>query len=184
MISVLISKFKKSKVDIDEIKKIIGLNIPDEYLGFLSKYNGGDTPETNWTGKGKSDIVAFYGFRIDNEDFDFEKIMEFDIFQELIEKNKLPIAENCYGDYFCIDCNDGSIWFVYHDLPKSKKIANDFNQFIEGCKSKKIGHIRTIEERTRDLFENYKEIPSQNRLKGWQEEIDYYSNIEQEEVIL
>lgn len=181
---MLISKFKTGEVDIDEMKKVTGLSIPDVYLKFISKYNGGDTPETNWIGKCKSDIVGFYGFRVENELFDIEKNMQFNSIQEIIEKNKLPIAENCYGDYFCIDCIDGSIWFVFHDLPKSKKIAKSFLDFIKGCKSKEIGHIRTIEERKKALYDNYNEIPSEKRLKRWQEEIDYYSKIKQEEVIL
>ena len=183
---MLISRFKKDgeTVNIQDLEGLIGLKLPKEYSMFIQKYNGGEAPETDWTGKCKGDIVAFYGYRIDNESFDIEKNMRFIMVQELIEKNKLPIAENCYGDYYCIDCNNGSIWFKYHDLPKSKKIAKDFNKFLEGCKSKKLGHIRTIEERTKALFENYKEIPSEKRLKGWQEEIDYYSRIHQEEVTL
>ena len=183
---MLISKFKKDEdvINLNDLQELIGLKLPSDYVGFLQKYNGGDTPETNWTGKGKSDIVAFYGFRIDNESFDIEKNTNFVFFHELIEKNKLPIAENCSGDYFCLDCTDGSVWFVYHDLPKKQKVAKNFIKFLDGCKSKEIGHIRTIEERTKALYENYKETPSEKRLKGWQEEIDYYSKIKQEEVIL
>lgn len=66
---MLISNFKKDEdvVNIHDLQELIGLKLPSDYAVFLQKYNGGDAPETNWTGKGKSDIVAFYGFRIDKD---------------------------------------------------------------------------------------------------------------------
>ena len=183
---MLISKFKKDEdvVNIHDLQELIGLKLPSDYVGFLQKYNGGITPKTNWNGKGKSDIVAFYGYKIDNESFDIENNMSFIFFQELIEKNKLPIAENCSGDFFCLDCTDGSVWFVYHDLPKSKKIEKNFKCFINGCKSKKIGNVKTIEERIQGLWDDLGIVADDEYINSWQEEIDYYSNIHQEEVIL
>ena len=183
---MLISKFKKDEdvVNIHDLQELIGLKLPSDYVGFLQKYNGGITPKTNWNGKGKSDIVAFYGYKIDNESFDIENNMSFIFFQELIEKNKLPIAENCSGDFFCLDCTDGSVWFVYHDLPKSKKIEKKFKCFINGCKSKKIGNVKTIEERIQGLWDDLGIVADDEYINSWQEEIDYYSNIHQEEVIL
>ncbi|MBO6218649.1 MAG: SMI1/KNR4 family protein [Treponema sp.] len=104
--------------------------------------------------------------------------------QELIEQKKFPIAENCLGDTFCIDSTDGSIWLIYHDESRNKKIADDFESFIQGCKSKKLGHIRTIEERRQLLLEKRGKEPTEAQLKGWQEEIDIYSKMKQEEVII
>ena len=183
---MLISKFKKDEdvVNIHDLQELIGLKLPSDYVGFLQKYNGGITPKTNWNGKGKSDIVAFYGYKIDNESFDIENNMSFIFFQELIEKNKLPIAENCSGDFFCLDCTDGSVWFVYHDLPKKQKVAKNFIKFLDGCKSKEIGHIRTIEERIQGLWDDLGIVADDEYINSWQEEIDYYSNIHQEEVVL
>lgn len=101
-----------------------------------------------------------------------------------MNKKKFPIAENCFGDTFCIDSKDGSIWLMYHDESGNKKIADDFESFIQGCKSKKLGHIRTIEERRQLLLEKRGREPTEAQLKGWQEEIDIYSKMIQEEVIL
>lgn len=183
---MLISKFnsKNEEIDISKLESLIGLKLPEQYTTFLCKYNGGYTPKTEWTGKCKNDIRAFYGFNIENINWDIAHNITYDYVQKLLKENKFPIAENCFGDSFCIDLIDESIYFVYHDSPSSKKIAEDFNSFIDGCKSKKIGHIRTIEERKKTLLENFGEEPTEEDLKGWQAEIDKYSNMIQEEVVL
>ena len=183
---MLISKFKKDGdvINIHDLQELIGLKLPSDYAVFLQKYNGGDTPETNWTGKGKSDIQGFFGYKVADKNYDIENILNYIIVQDLIEKNKFPIAKNCFGDYFCLDCIDGGVWFIYHDSPKSIKSASDFISFISGCKSKKIGHIRTIEERTKRRFEVTGTLPDDKIIAAWQKEIDFYSNIHQEEVVL
>ncbi len=183
---MLISKFKKNNESFDkeEFKKIVDFKLPEKYLSFMSKYNGGETPDTNWTGKGKSDIRVFFGFHIDEKNWDLENLLTYTSMKELIEQQKFPIAENSFGDTFCIDSTDGSIWIIYHDESRNKKIADDFESFIQGCKSKKLGHIRTIEERRQSLLEKRGREPTEAQLKGWQEEIDIYSKMKQEEIII
>lgn len=183
---MLISKFKKENEEVStaELEALVGLKLPEQYLIFLRKYNGGNTPNTNWTGKCKSDVRYFYGLNVGDKNRDIAHNLTYASVRDLIKQNKFPIAENCSGDDFCLDCSDGSVWFVAHDSPLRRKIADDFNSFIVGCESKKIGHIRTIEERKRALFENFGEEPTEEDLKGWQAEIDKYANMTQEEVIM
>ena len=183
---MLISRFKKDgeTVNIQDLEEVIGLKLPKEYSMFLQKYNGGETPDTEWTGKEKSDIKGFWGYKVDNKLFDIENIINYVFVQELVEKKKLPIAQNSFGDYFCLDYVDGSIWFIYHDSSKRVRIADGFCNFIAGCKSKKIGHIRTIEERTKRRFEVTGTLPDEKIIAAWQKEIDHFSNIHQEEVTL
>ena len=119
-----------------------------------------------------------------NRNWDIEEKLTCISFKELVNANKLPVATNCSGDHFCIDCMDGSIWFVYHDKPKEVKIADDLKTFIAGCKSKKIGHVRTIEEITQSLLESFGKKPTEFQLSAWQAEIDKYGNMIREEVIL
>ncbi|MBR3635211.1 MAG: SMI1/KNR4 family protein [Lachnospiraceae bacterium] len=65
----------------------------------------------------------------------------------MLKKDLLTIAMNSFGDWFCIELKDGSIWFAYHDKNKNVKIADSFMEFLDNSKSKPIGHIRSIEER-------------------------------------
>lgn len=183
---MLISKFKSDGniVDIEHLQSILGLKLPLDYCMFLQKYNGGITPKTNWNGKGKSDIRGFYGYNVNNLNYDFRTWIEYDFFQKLLLNKKLPIAVNVLGDHFCVDCTDGSVWFIKHDLPGNKQSAKSFKEFIMGCKSKKIGHIESIEERLLGYKESFDEEPSEVTIECWQEEINYYNNIHQEEVIL
>lgn len=182
---MLISKFGSGTISkVEEFEKKYGIKFEDSYRAFLTKYNGGETPDTNWTGKGKTDVRVFFGYNIDEKNWDLKYLLSDTSIQELIEQQKFPIAENCFGDTFCIDSTDGSIWLMYHDESGNKKIADDFESFIQGCKSKKLGHIRTIEERRQLLLEKRGREPTEAQLKGWQEEIDIYSKMIQEEVIL
>ena len=82
--------------------------------------------------------------------------------------------------------NNGKIFFYYHDRPKKYiELTDDFNTFIKKCKSEKIGHIKTIEERKATLIEHgNEENITPGWIRRWQEEIDRYSNIHQEELIL
>lgn len=182
---MLISKFGHGTLSkVEEFENKYGIKFDDSYRTFLAKYNGGETPDTNWVGKGKTDVKVFFGYNIDEKNWDLKYLLSDTFMQELIEQKKFPIAENCFGDTFCIDSKDGSIWLMYHDESRNKKIADDFESFIQGCKSKKLGHIRTIEERRQLLLEKRGREPTEAQLKGWQEEIDIYSKMIQEEVIL
>lgn len=101
----------------------------------------------------------------------------------------LPIATNEWGDYITIGISKkqyGKIYFLYHDRERKYiLLCENFDDFIGKCKSRKIGHIRTIEERKQSMIENgYGDMITEESLKGWQAEIDEYANIHQEKVIL
>lgn len=183
---MLISKFntKEDKIDVSKLEERINRKLPESYAKFLIKYNGGDTPNTNWNGKCKSDVRFFYGIGVEENGNDILESLKYEIVQNLLEKSFLPIAENCSGDFFCINLEDAKIYFSYHDKNRITLIAESFGEFISKIKSKKIGHIRTIEERKQGLFENFGEEPTDEDLKGWQAEIDRVSKYHQEEVVL
>lgn len=184
---MLISKFGNSDelLNIKEFENRLNINLPQQYIVFIEKYNGGETPDTTWSGRGKCDVRGFYGIKTANINWDIEENLKYDRHNELLLQKFLPIAENSYGDLFCINYIDGSIWLIYHDSDRKLQIANEFNEFVAKCKSKKIGHISTIEERKERLFANgHGDKLSDAMLRGWQAEIDKYANIVQEEVIL
>lgn len=184
---MLISKFAipGETIDLENFEMRIGKKIPVEYYKFLQKYNGGSAPKTKWTGKGKSDIRGFMGVKTSDSSWDIEEQLKYDLLGSLLEKNLLPIAKNVSGDYFCIKCDDGTIWLAYHDSDKTLAIADSFNNFISKCKSQKIGHIRTIEERKQGMKDaGIWHLFTEDLVEDWQAEIDKYGNMVQEEVII
>ena len=54
---MLISKYGNGTVSqVEELEMKLGIKLDEKYKAFLIKYNGGDTPNTNWNGKCKSDV--------------------------------------------------------------------------------------------------------------------------------
>lgn len=174
---------------IKELEEKYSIILSEDYKKFLLKYNGGETPKTKFSGSSiKTDIRKFYGF-VDNENSNIFSIMIDGLAEELLNNLKLVIATNAFGDYFTINISEerkGEISFVYHDMPeKEKVIASNFGEFLLMCKSEKIGHIRTIEERKQSLIDAGKgDKITQVKIDSWQKEIDKYAGIHQEEVII
>lgn len=189
---MLISKYSDECTfeKISGIEKKYDIVLSHEYKDFLMKYNGGETPKTNLSKKNvKTDVRKFYGFTEENRDSDFEYVLDGGLGEELISKLKLPIATNSFGDYFIINVSEeenGKISFVYHDNPQKEiAIASDFKEFVSLCKSEKIGHIRSIEERKKCLIDAGKgDKITKIKIDNWQKEIDKYAGMNQEEVIL
>jgi len=189
---MLISKFDTQNVkeSIIEFENKHDFKFPNQYRAFLEKYNGGETPRTDFKlNKISSDIRGLFGFGNINKYYSYNHLEEFDILKEAIKDGVLPIGENVFGDYIMLgidDGHEGKIYFHYHDRRKKYiELAKDFKTFVAKCKSKKIGHIRTIEERKAYVISvgNGDKIDSQ-LIKSWQVEIDRYKNIHQEELIL
>lgn len=185
---MLISKNKNTINEeiIEQFEKSNNFILPESYKKFLLRYNGGETYETTFN---RIEISNIYGINT-NDMYDLSNNLKYEIPETLLEKyNLLNIADSILGDYICIrinDPNDDSVWFKYHDKPtKPKKLADSFIEFIQKCKSKKIGHIPSIEERwDRVTKAGNKDKITQRIVIGWQKEIDYLSSLNQEEVII
>lgn len=175
---------------ISEFEKKYDIVLSHDYKDFLMKYNGGETPKTNFSkGKVKTDIRKFYGFTEENQYSDLRFVLNGGLGEELISGFRLPIATNSFGDYFVIRVSEeknGEISFIYHDNPQVEiKIASNFKEFVSLCKSEKIGHIRSIEERKKSLIDAGKGHKiTEAKIKNWQKEIDKYAGMQQEEVII
>lgn len=189
---MLISKFDNSNIDfcIKEFEGMYDIILPKEYKKFLLKYNGGKTPETEFRMNGvSSDVQGFYGFGNADSHYHFDCLKKSVKWEEWLNDKMLPIAVNVFGDYIMISINvesGGRIYFYYHDRPsKYIELAEDFLTFIKNCKSKKIGHIRTIEERKRDMIKMGKgDKITPEKINGWQTEINEYADIHQEELLI
>lgn len=186
---MLLSKFSNYNNQLNKIAEKDGLVFEADYINFMKKYNGGDTPKTTVkVGRKKEIIRAFYGFSVKKEFYSIEIMLDLEIVETLLKKKMFPIATNEYGDFFTIDCSSemSGVYFIRHDnIGCQIKIADSFKKFIMSCKSEKIGHIRTIEERKRDMISlGLEDKISEISIRNWQKEIDRYAGYNQEEVIL
>lgn len=158
-------------------------DMPDEMVKFLEKYNGGETPATHFDINGVStDIVGFYG--IGNVKYSFDSITGIHIDDE----EYLPIAFDSFGNYIAISSSNGAIVFVDHEQSSAlKKLTDSLSEFISKVKSDPINpiKIKTIEERERDMINRGRGQLITDELRAlWQKEIDKYSNLNLETVIL
>lgn len=189
---MLISRFNNTNIDkyINDFQTKYKVIIPPEYKNFLLKYNGGKTPESKFKiGKISSDIRGFYGLGECEDNLDYLYLEKIHVLQDFLNDNYLPIAVNSFGDYIVIDINVDNkegVYFYYHDRPKKYiEISENFAEFIKKCKSDKIGKISSIEDRKERLIKNGKEANiTPGLIELWQKEIDYYSNVHQEQLIL
>lgn len=189
---MLISSFSTAGVK-EEIKRFeekYHFHFPNQYQKFLGKYNGGRTPKTNFKiAQVSSDLGGFYGLGQADEYFNFHYIEKRILFSDFLEDEVLPVGSNSFGDNIVMRIgteNKGKMYFYYHDRPKKYiLLTDDFITFTQKCKSEKIGHIRTIEERSQNMINHgIGDQISQAALDGWQAEIDLYSGIKQEKLVL
>lgn len=144
---MLIAKFDTTGIEekVTEFENKYSIILPEQYRSFLLKYNGGITPETEFTYKRTStDIRAFYGIgqNIDYYSFDnvFENVLK-DILplSAFLELHILPIAEDSFGNYFTIGVdgeNAGKVFFCDHEKGmKTKLLTETFSEFLQKCKS-------------------------------------------------
>ncbi len=187
---MLISRFDNTNIEehIAMFEKQNNICLPEDYKQFLKKYNGGMTPKTKFRiNKVSSDVRGFYGLGNADKNYNFQKLIDnMNMLADYIEDEMLLIATTVSGDDITIGIGNeeqGSIFFRYHDRGnKYIKLADNLCEFASKCKSEKIGHVRTIEERRQSMIARGKERYIDDILiKGWQAEIDKYANIHQEE---
>ena len=159
--------------------------MPTQYASFLERYNGGETPNTEWRGKNRSDLRGFFGVDVSDRNWDLIERAKSETGKTLLENGLLPIACNVFGDNFCLNYKDGTIWLMYHDSDRKVLLTDDFSSFISKCKSERIGHVRTIEERKQGMIDaGLGHLFSEDMVKDWQEEINWFEVMHQEEVVL
>ena len=186
---MLISKFNSVNNVGEQVEEKFNVKLPLSYIKFLDKYNGGDTYRTKVKfGRKKDDITGFYGLGDTDGVYSFENLGHYGVIETLLKKKLFPIASNSGGDYYsiCLDENNyGEIYLYYHDLlGKKTKVATDFIEFINNSKSEEIGHIDTMEEREKIAIENGYGDEVEMLRPVWKEQIEEFSKIVQEEVIL
>lgn len=193
----------KSKFDTTDMEKKIagfeskyGITLPEQYRGFMLKYNGGDTPETEFKCKRtSSDVRVFFGIGC-GDYYSFENLFENmparpEPLPEYIRKGFLPIAEDSYGNYILIGIseeNNGQIFFADHEKGGRKKLlTDDLAGFIRACTTGEIdlSGIETPEaQEQRMIAEGKGDRINDFIRKIWKDTYELYSNLHPEEVVL
>ena len=188
---MFIFRYRTEDIDMEktvsEFEEKYHLTLPDSYRLFLIRYNGGDTPDTEFRiNREDSDVRAFYG--IGNVTYSFDNIHDLEL---LLKKGYLPIASDSYGNYIAIGIGTdetGQIFFLDHEKHMcAKKLTDTFKMFIQKCKTNKNIELRTrsIEERERTMIEAGNEAFITDSLrKKWAEEIEKYSGKALERVVV
>ena len=185
---MLISKFPNCNVQqrIVDIEKQYCIVLPVQYKKFLHKYNGGYTPKTKFAVRGiSSDLRGFFG--VGDVALSLDKLK----LGGCLQDNLLPIACDSFGNYILIGLSNedtGNIFFCDHEKGnKVEYLTETLKQFIECCRSEKIGktRIRSIKEREDALIANGRGHVITDALREmWQAEIDKYGSVEQEELLI
>ena len=165
------------------------VKIPDTFVSFLRKYNGGLTPKTTFVNDGiSSDLRALYGFG--NVPYSFNNIDPGNFTIDGVLHTLLPIGEDSYSNKFAISLSDKGVYFIDHEMNTKKqivKVSDSLQQFFDACCSKEINpnSKKSPEEREKALRENGKDSVISDALRQlWSEEYLKYKDIVQEVVAI
>ena len=160
------------------------LRLPDQYRRLLLKYNGGETPNTEFAvGEVSSDLRALYGLGGADPRCHFDKLGR--RLSGFLKEGMLPIGENVWGDTVALKISGedvGGVYFLYHDRPREYlPLTADFAAFTAQCASRPLGPIRSVEERAEALRSRGKAVtPELTEL--WEREIAHLRSLRQEPV--
>lgn len=184
---MFISRFTTDPIEseVSRFEQQLKIKLPAQYRSFLVRYNGGETPETDFRTNGESsDIRAFYG--INSEGYSFEKLE----LKKWLGKKLLPIACDSFGNFVVIDLKDktGSVYFCDHEKKFAKtKLAEDFKGFLACCESRPMdeSYFYTVEQREQRMIAKGRGgFVTDGLRKMWQEELEHNLKLHQEEVVL
>lgn len=181
---MLISRFPNNHAEmrINDLETKFSTRLPQDYRQFLIKYNGGDTPNKKYkAAKISFDLRGFFGFGAVRYSFD-----NLSDLSDWITQKQFPIACDSFGNYILISLENGAISFADHERSFQKSfVCDSFTTFVANCKSTAIDKraLRPIQEREADLIAKGRgHVITVGLRKLWQQEIDKYAGMEQEEV--
>lgn len=179
---MLINKYLTNPITdlLNSYEKQYNFIFPEQYRAFITKYNGGETPNTHYRlGKISSDLKVLYGFG--DVEYSFAQVKPI-VSSEI---NYVPIGTDSFGNEIVIETSEGGIYFADHETGNIVKIASDFNEFIESCKSDGIkeASLKTVQEREQELINKGRGAIITEALKEmWRAEYNKYSAMKLEEV--
>ncbi|MBY5021619.1 SMI1/KNR4 family protein [Streptococcus suis] len=171
------------------LKEVLSVDLPEKYLYFLTKYNGGITYNTKVKiGRKWDDLDGFYGEGLPQNTYTFEHLQSIGLLEDLVKQGFFPIANNEMGDFYCLSLDSetfGAVYIYYHDLMgKNRKVFSEFKDFIDNIRSEPIGYVPTLAEREATAIANGYEDEIEFLKPMWEKEIKELGNVKQEKVIL
>lgn len=180
---MLIAKFGGENLSekLEQFSRSLNVEIPEPLRAFLKKYNGGETPKTQFRhGNRVFDVRAFYGLGQTKYPYSDASLIEAE------GARYLPIAVDTFGNDFLIEIETGWILFKDHETGQIFPLANDLRAFVAACVSETIDSnaVKSIQQREQDLIQRGRGHVITDALRQmWQAEINKYSSLQQEEVV-
>ena len=132
---------KLNRATIAALERELGVQFPEQYQQFLMQTNGG-SPEPPYfrMGEGGSELNCFYQVGASRAIFDLAAVVK--SLRQRVPHALIPIGDDAGGNLVCIGITGkrrGQIFFWDHEEEREKptyanigKIANSFNEFLEG----------------------------------------------------
>lgn len=140
--------------DILSLEKNLGASLPDDFVNFLTKHNGGEPEQSYISFDGESinvkgdEISFFYGIDTGSEDI----LKSFTILKTRNPEGLVPIADTAAGNFFLISIRDDSFGHVFyrdHEYEDSREM-----NFSDKILPSGIIHVRkSFDEFLSDLTE-------------------------------
>lgn len=119
------------------------LNLPDSYIEFILKHNGGYNSPSNY--EEGVNIDYFYCVKLNREVDIFSKqltnavemIEDYQIKEEELPKGLFPFAADAGGNTYCMSMNEadyGTIYKFYWDGSPKAFISHSFRELISGLR--------------------------------------------------
>ena len=188
-----------TREEVAAYEKKYGIHFPPDYVEFLVKYNGGETPMGSFEISDKLGSTLTYLFGIGDVKYCPEKEFFYaDMgFADMLKQHYFPIGKDLYGSTLLMNVGEhlGEIdflapeWlYMYQDENFFYYLTDSFKNFLKYCSSDgfdiKLG-LKPVEEREASMIAKglgHRVTPELR--KRWQEEIEYFSTVPMVEIEL
>lgn len=118
----------KSKTIFDEIQNKYNISFPNEMLEFFKKNNGGSPYKKEFmVDDMEYEVRCFLSFNCE----DYNAIQKpLDSFQKETKGKIVPVAKDSGDSYFCLNVENGKVYYWDKDENNYYKIADTFEAFI------------------------------------------------------
>lgn len=123
--------------DIDDFEAKFNIRLPQNYKKLLLRFNGGIPSEDCIYIEGEEGSIGGFYSLTGNEALLENVIADFQLIEDIIPKNYVPIAYDAFGNPYCISIdkkNYGEIfcWFLDTGDEEGTFVANTLEEFLGG----------------------------------------------------
>ena len=143
---------KIGRADIYKTESKLSITLPDDFVSHYLQFNGG-IPEKSWWDGGEGfepvEVAGFKPFVYNTQTNDDPRSLIDGCYismldREVIPRNLLPFANDCGGNFFCLNLDNYSIVYFATDsfdkdltmqenhIKLQRYLTNSFSHFVEG----------------------------------------------------